>query len=90
MALIALNARGDVICLYCPPFWDWFPLFVLSWTMWGAVGSLLLPGALTVRDALATGVLIEGRMVFPLVLIVALGAACAAGTLRVARQSPIH
>ncbi len=120
MALIALNARGDVICLYCPPFWEWFPPFLLSWTLWGAVsgavfaivlmiaerrrslaelsftrtalwgalGSLALPAALMARDGFVRGVLIEGGLMFlPLVLIAGLGAACAAGTLRVARQS---
>lgn len=123
MALIALNAGGNVICLYCPPFWDWFPLFVLSWTMWGAVsggvfaivlmiaerrrcmaelsftrtalwgavGSLSLPAALMVRDAIHSGVLIEGRLVLlPVVLIAGLGAACAAGTLRIARQPSVQ
>jgi hypothetical protein len=122
MGLIALNARREVMCLYCPPFWDWFPLFVLSWTLWGAVsggvfaivlmiaerrrslaelsftrtalwgavGSLSLPAALMVRDAIQSGVLIERLGVLPVVLTAGLGAACAAGTLRIARQSLTH
>jgi len=123
MALMALNSRREVICLYCPPFWDWFPLFVFSWTLWGAVsggvfaivlmiaerrrslaelsytrtalwgalGSLSLPAALMVRDAIRSGVLIEGRLgVLSVVLTAGLGAACAAGTLRIARQSVIR
>jgi len=58
--------------------------------LWGAVGSLALPAALMVRDDFVRGVLIEGRLVFlPLALIAALGAACAAGTLRIARRSAV-
>ena len=121
MALIAFSARRDVICLYCPPFWDWFPFLVLRWTLWGAVsggvfaivlmiaerrrslaelsftrtalwgavGSLSLPAAFIVRDAIQAGALIEGRLAgLSVVLTAGLGAACAAGTLRIARQSP--
>lgn len=115
--------RPDVLCLYCAPFWDWFPLFLLRWTLWGAVsggvfaivlmiaerrrslaelsftrtalwgalGSLSLPAAVMARDAIQSGVLIEGRLLLlPVMLTAGLGAACAAGTLRIARQSRTH
>src|SRR5204863_9308503 len=56
--------------------------------LWGAVGSLSLPAAFMVRDAIQSGVLIEGRLAgLSVVLTAGLGAACAPGTLRIARQS---
>src|SRR5213592_2756771 len=87
----ALLPQRRVECIYCAPFWEWFPRFALMWilwgavsggifaivlmfaerrrsllelatarvALWGAVGSLALPGALMVRDDFVRGVLIE-------------------------------
>jgi predicted lysophospholipase L1 biosynthesis ABC-type transport system permease subunit len=70
-------------------------LTVARTTMWGAVGAAAVPGVAMIWDVVANGfdsdVLADVRFVLiTLAISAALGAACAAGTLRIARQSLTH
>ena len=70
-------------------------LTVARTTMWGAVGAAAVPGVAMIWDVVANGfdsdVLADLRFVLiTLAISAALGAACAAGTLRIARQSLTH
>jgi len=57
--------------------------------VWGAIGSLALPGALTIADLMRSALPSDWRFVFTaLGIAAALGAGCAAGTLALARRVP--
>ncbi len=57
--------------------------------VWGAIGSLALPGALTIADLMQSAFPSEWRFVLTaLGIAAALGAGCAAATLALARRVP--
>ena len=57
--------------------------------VWGAIGSLALPGAMTISDVMRSAAPDSERFVLmALGIAAALGAGCAAGTLALARRVP--
>ena len=62
-------------------------LTLVRFSIWGALGSLLLPGVVVFTDILVSPS--SGSFaILPWVVVATLGAGCAAGTLLVARRAP--